>query len=235
MKKLIVLMLAMLCAAVMMAQNLSEPKIQKPRFSIDLGPTLSKWGGEDYGADFGYKLGYHIGGKVRFPVNNKVWIEPGLSLSTKGAKYSESESGSMFGYSYSYSYEEKITSTYLDLPIQFRYYLDNGINFYGGPQVSFLLSNKYNYEETECFEGTFDGTFERICDSYKEEDSSTEGYKDVDLSLQIGLAYQLKSGLNLSMGYGFGVLSIDEDGDSGGPFNRQFKFSIGYDLNFGDQ
>jgi len=227
MKKIIVLMTVMLCVTVMKAQNLNDTKSLKPRFSIDLGPTLSKWGGEDYGGDFEYKLGYHIGGKVRFPVNNKVWIEPGLSLSTKGAKYSASESGSMLGYSYSFSDEVKITSTYIDLPVQLRYYLGNGINFYGGPQVSFLLSNNIKFEATECFDGT--------CDSYKEEDSSTDGYKDIDLSLQIGLAYQLKSGLNLSMGYGFGVLSIDEDGDAGGPFNRQFKFSIGYDLNLGGQ
>ncbi len=93
---------------------------------------------------------------------------------------------------------------YLSLPISAKYYLIEGFSIEAGPQFSFLVNDVYDYENKSDL------------------DTDAENF---DLGINVGLGYELKSGLFLQSRYTFGASTL-----SSNPVlrNGNFQLSLGY-------
>lgn len=180
-------------------------------FGLRAGANLANVGGDE-ADDAKMKIGYHIGAYANIGLTDMFAIEPGLLLSTKGAKVDFSEDG--------YEVESKSTMTYLDIPVLARVNIASGFNAFIGPQFSFLLGNKDKMEITE------GGV------TVSAEESSTEGMNKLDLGLAFGVGYQLESGLNFNLGYDLGLSNINdfEGSEDYKVHNRVIKISVGFNF-----
>ncbi|MGV3539615.1 MAG: outer membrane beta-barrel protein, partial [Rufibacter sp.] len=104
----------------------------------------------------------------------------------------------------------------IDLPMMAKINLGSGFNFFGGPQVSFLLSNNVNVNAGALGFSAYNNDFEW-----------RKTQRTVDLGLAAGLGYQFQNGLNLSGSYDMGLTTID-DGSDYETYNHGFKASVGF-------
>ena len=110
--------------------------------------------------------------------------------------------------------EAKSNYDYLNLPVLAKLYVYEGLNVYGGPQISMLLSAKDKYESDEV-------DVEDQIDPF-------------DFGLLGGIGYQLDMGLFLTASYYWGlnnISSIDYSNVLGYDINIHqgvFQFSTGY-------
>lgn len=129
-----------------------------------------------------------------------------LELSLLGIVATE---GGLYYSTKGYSFDDfDFISSYIDIPVVAKFSPLPLVHFYAGPQFSILLDSK----------SEFDG---------EEVDSGTDGLRDLDLALVLGAGINLPGGLRASLGYDFGLTSLDEDGDLK-EYNRVIKLSVGY-------
>jgi hypothetical protein len=91
--------------------------------------------GEDFVAD--PKLGFVAGGFLTIPLTKLFAIQPEVLYSQKGFK----GSGTLLGSSYSY----ERTTDYLDVPVYFAFRPIEYLSIMAGPQFSYLLSEKNEF------------------------------------------------------------------------------------------
>lgn len=206
----------MFFAASVQAQNVNA--------GIKAGVNLADWGGDAKQsfsdvlelssiAETQMKTGYHVGGYLSIPVGNRLVIEPALLYSTKGMKVVQTLVGNSI-----FNVKAEITDDahYLDLPVVAKVFIADGFHLYGGPQLSYLISNKLEAEA-----GVFGF-------SLGEDFKLDRGLRKFDIGLAAGLGYQFQNGINLGAGYDYGLTSLDEGAGNFDVFNRVLKFSVGY-------
>ena len=66
--------------------------------------------------DFKMKPGFLVGAVCEIPLSDVIYFEPGLLITTKGYKYSESET--LFGITM--DVEQSMNNYYLDIPLNFK-------------------------------------------------------------------------------------------------------------------
>ncbi len=150
---------------------------------------------------------YHLGGYVEFKALPKLFIQPGLELHGLGGKVGTAPD------------EEKANMMYLRLPVHVVTRLNLGLGsvFAGaGPYLGYGLSGTKTT-------------------SLGEEDISfgnavEDDYKKTDMGLSFLAGYQLKSGLNFSVGYQMGLSNIfpDDVAQAAKAKNGNFSLSLGY-------
>ena len=91
--------------------------------------------GQDFVADG--KIGFAGGVFVSIPLSDLLGIQPELMYSEKGFK----SEGKILGFAYS----GKTTLSYLDLPVHLQIKPTENISILAGPQFSYLLSSKYEF------------------------------------------------------------------------------------------
>lgn len=212
MKKLYSLILACLLSAVVMAQSTSKSSNSGVKFGIKAGVNFAKiaYSGEDDEDTDGYKAqtSFQFGGYADIPVGTSFSIQPGLTLSGKGEKYEESETG--------YSYKESVNIMYLEIPVNAVYKI-GGIYLGAGPYAAFALSGKYKVEET---------------DEPKVEDdikfgSDEDQMKGTDFGVNFLAGYELTNGLNFGVNYGLGLSNLSNSND-GKAKNSVFSVTVGF-------
>ena len=68
-----------------------------------------------------------------------------------------------------------------------------------------------------------------LCTGETYDENTTEGYRDVDLSLGIGLGYSFTDRIAFSTSYSWGLLSIIENGGGDNSINnRVASFTLAY-------
>jgi hypothetical protein len=123
------------------------------------------------------KLGAHVGGTMNLHITDHIIIEPQLMFSMKGTQNDEES-------------DFKTNLNYIDLPIHVKYKMENGLNFFAGPTIGFLLSAKFdNGEDTEDIK---------------------DNMKSLDMGIDLGLGYEFQSGLGLALKYNIGVANISD-------------------------
>jgi hypothetical protein len=173
---------------------------QVPYFGIRGGLILSSTGGSD-AVNSKIKPGFLIGAYMPVPLTEFYTLEPGIYYSLKGSRIEDGTESSVFHLHY------------IDLPVLARFYFGNGINIFGGPQISYLAGSKSRFENNG----------QIIIDT------STEGLRRFDLGIGIGIGYDLPvpNNLNINLGYDWGLLSLDADGNTN-TYNRLLKLAVGY-------
>jgi hypothetical protein len=167
-------------------------------FGIRGGANFFNFGGADASNnDYDNRIGYHFGLYNSFFLGESLAIEPGVYYSVKGTQNDNLiKSRSVLGY--------------VDVPLIFRVYFSEGLNFFGGGQVSFLTSSR--------FEGDFFGSTYGF---------DTEAINKTDYGVLLGVGYTLPKGLNVQASYDLGLNPVFKNSNAE-IYNRGFKVSLGY-------
>ncbi len=197
------------------------------RFGVRLGGNLAQWEGESVNSvqnlmdltsgatSKKMREGFHVGGYIAIPVAPGFEIEPGLQYSQKGTRITGKLPISQVDF-LNATVVLTNKAEYIDLPVLARVYVGEGFNFFAGPQVSYLVSNK-----VEAKAGALG------FNALNREWDMKNGFREVDVALTGGLGYQFSNGFNVSASYDYGLTSIDQNA-SFKTFNRVAKASIGY-------
>jgi hypothetical protein len=123
------------------------------------------------------KLGAHVGGTMNLHITDHIIIEPQLMFSMKGTQNDEES-------------DFKTNLNYIDLPIHVKYKMENGLNFFAGPNIGFLISAKF--------------------DDGEDTEDIKDNMKSLDMGIDLGLGYEFQSGLGLALKYNIGVANISD-------------------------
>jgi opacity protein-like surface antigen len=179
---------------------------QDVKFGLKGGINLSSFSGDI--EDASSKVGFQVGGFAEFKLTDKFSIQPELLYSTQGAKFEESE--------VNYFSKETIKTNYLNVPVMAKYYVANKFSVEAGPQIGFLLSAKYKWEEVDYGEKT-SGT-----------DDAKDDIKSVSFGLNVGAGYDFTENVSVGVRYNFGLSNISDFDSDAKIHNNVVSLSVGY-------
>ncbi len=163
------------------------------------GDDASDWNDHTTGK---YNLEFGLVGE--FILSNQLSIAPEINYAGEGDVYEYGE------------LELTVSTSYIQVPVMVKYYINNNFNFNFGPQVGFLLSAD---GETEL---TIDGTSSTISEDIKDNFNSTE------FGLNIGAGYKFENGMFLDFRYYAGLSDLLKDSTDGNLKSKGLKLGIGY-------
>ena len=198
MKKLFLGIVALMAAASMSAHSAGE-KFLKPM----VGGTMSTITKADNAK---MRLGLVAGGELGYFMADNLALTGGLLVSLQGANFDDTN----------YTRDMSSTMTYLNIPVLANYYVAPGLAIKAGLQPGFLLANNDK------------GEYNNGGKWVEYDESSTDGMKKFDLSIPIGLSYEI-SDFVIDARYNFGVTKIAEHGDSK---NSVIMLTLGYKIPF---
>lgn len=153
---------------------------------IKAGVNVSNFTGGNFDAvEKKALVGFHGGGYLNFALG-AISIQPEVLVSTAGAKFED--------------IDDKVTLTYISVPVMVKFKAAGGFYIEAGPQVGFKIS-----------EDTKDQTIDNFA-------------KDLDLSVGAGLGWQSPAGLGIGARYMAGLSKVG-DFDSGA-IDPDFKNSV---------
>ncbi len=180
-----------------------------------VGATFSKFTSVD---DSKFKVGAVGGMEVGYYVSDPFALTAGLLVSLQGCGIKDNE----------YFKDVKTTTTYLNIPILANYYIAPGLAIKAGIQPGFLLGQKTK-GSVRIFDPFSSQQWEDI------EDSETEGLKKLDISIPIGLSYEI-SNFVIDARYNLGVTKIVDDRDILDDYDKSknsvFMLTLGYKISF---
>jgi hypothetical protein len=161
--------------------------------------------------------GFHVGGYVRIPVSPVFSIEPGAYYSQKGMQLTGEFSSEQLDF---LNLKATITdkADYIDVPLLAKVFVAEGLHFYAGPQVSFLVSNKVNTRASVIGFNVLNRDLDY--------DSP---FRKTDVGVVGGVGYRFTNGLNLNAGYDYGLNTVDKNGNFD-TFNHVVKISAGFEF-----
>ena len=171
-------------------------------YGLKTGVNVTSIRGDDT-ENLNSRIGLFFGGFAELCINDSFAIQPELLYSQQGAKYTESD-----------GYDGTFGLDYIQVPVMAKIKVTEEFILEAGPQVGVLISAKDKYESPG--------------DSGEED--IRDDYNDIDFGANIGINYQLESGLNFGARYFFGLSNINDIVGSN-DFKSQngvFSFSIGY-------
>lgn len=142
-------------------------------------------------------ISFAIGGIVDYAFTDAFSIQPGLLLSGKGFKYTETEDGD--------TYKDWLKLNYLEIPINIVYKHDIGnMIIYGaaGPYFGFAIGGKWKYEYEEDGDSDSGSTDVKFGDG-----ENDDGIKRGDFGLNIGTGVEINS-FQIGINYGLGLSNI---------------------------
>lgn len=180
----------------------------------------------DGGNDYLKRLAaWNAGVIVDIQLADNFYLQPQLLVSAKGIRFKGEETYEVGGISYTEKIDGKLTTTYLELPVNllYKHELGPGKIFGGfGPYVAYGLGGKLDGFTEEGFDDPkvkFDG-----------DDEATDNnihYKGIDAGANFTIGYELNNGLLLGVNYSLGLTNIDVY-DKSTTKNNYFGISVGY-------
>ncbi|MBL0340141.1 MAG: PorT family protein [Bacteroidetes bacterium] len=165
------------------------------------------------------KVGGQMGMRIAFPVYKSLFIETGLTASTKGYKIHESYN--FFGYETEVN--SRLNAYYLELPLNIKGVLNVGkINIYGAFGPYFAMGIYGNYRT----KSTFDGETEVLKGDVSWGTSADDELKRPDGGINFGAGMEYKR-LVVGIVYSHGLLNISNVGEIK---NRVFSVTVGCKL-----
>jgi Outer membrane protein beta-barrel domain len=153
-------------------------------------------------ANYKNRTGYNAGAFVLFKFT-KVAIQGEVLYSTQGSTVTVPTSTQSFNNEFNY----------VNIPILFKLYTIAGINIQVGPQFGFLTNSP-------AYQSLSSGSVTTVQDAYKKS----------DLSLAMGLGWDLPFGLSIDARYNLGLSEIQASNNPDVTKNQVFQVSVGYKL-----
>jgi len=152
------------------------------------------------------KLGVNVGAVAEFMLSDQFAIAPELLYSTLGQSYKWQYEGD--------NWEDNYASSYLQIPVMARYYVNDNLYLNGGIQLGLLLS----------------ATDTEILNGHSHSENVKSQLESTDFGFGIGGGYKLENGLFFDARYIAGLSNINIDKDW--PIkNNAIMFSAGYYFN----
>ena len=212
MKKLILLAVVAMMATVSVN---AQRTFVKPM----VGATFSKFTSVD---DSKFKVGAVGGMEVGYYVSDPFALTAGLLVSLQGCAIKDNE----------FFKDVNTTMTYLNIPILANYYIAPGLAIKAGIQPGFLLGQKTKGSARIVL---YDN---RLYDDIQWEDidySETDGLRKLDISIPIGLSYEI-SDFVIDARYNLGVTEIIDDHGLLDNYDKSknsvFMLTLGYKISF---
>jgi len=166
------------------------------------------------------RTGYHVGAYFNLKIT-KFAIQPEILFSKQSQTYSFPSVNSTQSFTQSFNY--------INIPILVKFYLLGGLNVYAGPQFGFLANQSSNI--TALNTQTNATTSQKISDFVKSS----------DVSLALGLGWDLPLGLNVTARYSLGLSDINKKSGVNSQYiqssmgtetakNQVIQVSVGYRL-----
>lgn len=170
-----------------------------------VGGTLSTITG-DHTDDAKFKLGLVAGAEFGYMVADQFGVTAGALVSMQGAGAKDTD----------YTKDASSTLTYLNIPILANYYIIPGLAVKAGIQPGFMLSAKTKGSE-------------KVGGSWYDYDhSGTDGYKKFELSIPLGVSYEI-SDFVIDARYNLGLTNII-DHEKHKNKNSVIMLTIGYKI-----
>jgi len=187
--------------------GLSLYSFAQAKFAIGLkgGPNFANIDTEA-GADENYnnRTGFHLGAFMLLR-GERVGFQPEILFSQQGSSFK-----------YSGSPDLKANFSYVNIPLVVKLYTVAGINLQVGPQIGLLTSAKVE---------DFDSASGQVTESDIKND-----LKKTDLSLALGVGWDLPIGLSIDGRYNWGLSDINSGADASSIKNQVWQISIGFKL-----
>ncbi len=148
------------------------------------------------------RTGFHGGAFALFKLTAFA-IQPELIFSQQGSTVNFQ------------SQDIKANFSYLNVPIIAKFYLPLGLNLQLGPQFGFLT--------------TADSDFNPVSGTQTSTDL-TDYYRNSDVSLGMGIGWDLPLKITIDARYNLGLTDIDDNASLSQTRNQVFQISVGYKL-----
>lgn len=199
--------------AVLAVFTLGFVNAQETKFGVKGGLNISTLVGDTDGLDVKSLVGYNVGAFAAIKINEKFTVQPEVLYSTQGAKF-QNAGADVNGTFYTGDIDFKLS--YINIPVMFKYYANEKINFELGPQIGFLTSAK-----TETKLDGFNQTVKQDAKDF---------FNSVDFGLVFGAGYDFTEHFFVDARYNLGLANIakTEDGDNSKLKNSLFSINLGY-------
>lgn len=228
MKKIFLTIACAVCALAVSAQRASsssssffstEKADQPITIGVRAGMNFSNFTGDI--DDLDSRIGFNAGVVVDFPLMQSLYLQSGLFVTQKGAKYEEDGE------------EMKCNPLYIQIPVlaSYRYNFSDAtqlqVNF--GPYLAYGISGKYKVEMEDMGKGEID---------FFGDDDDQFGGKRFEVGLQVGAGVTINK-FYIGCAYEFGLTNAfdskwdtDEDDDpiSFKGKNSNFMINVGYNF-----
>jgi hypothetical protein len=176
---------------------------QEFAIGIKAGPDFATLDVKDPAATYDARTGWHGGGFFLMKFG-KVGIQPEILFSQQGSKITFNTQDLNANYSY------------INIPVIVKLYTVAGINLQAGPQFGFLTKaeSDYNPVTGQPFNSTQD---------------VKSAYKNSDVSLALGVGWDLPFGLTVDGRYNLGLSSVDDEA-AFETKNQVWQISAGFKL-----
>lgn len=167
----------------------------------------------EYVSDNRARIAYHAGVFVQLGITEKIAVQPELLYSAQGNRWTDTENS-----------RNAVTAiNYLNLPVMVQYEVTDRLLLEAGPQVGYLLSAKYKWEDTAEFvlnsdfvnlivpAGGGGGNELTVGGGSRESNDVKPYFNDIDLALGIGASYRVNGRLRACIRYTHGLMNVDNN------------------------
>jgi hypothetical protein len=171
---------------------------------IKAGPNFASIDTKDAVGTYKNRTGFH-GGAFALIKFTKIGIQPEVLFSQQGSKVKFNTQNLESNYSY------------INIPILLKLYTVAGINVQAGPQFGFLTKAESDFDPIT---GAKYGSTQDVKDAYKKS----------DVSLALGLGWDLPFGLTIDGRYNLGLSKINNSSSAPEQKNQVWQLSLGYKI-----
>ncbi|RNL55503.1 porin family protein [Pedobacter jejuensis] len=243
MKKLLLSASVILLATGAFAQNTMSGS--DARFGLKAGVNLARFhssgttGSDSFNDNVKDNVGFNVTAFADFGVGNNFFIQPGISLQNKGAKFESTIANTVGNTTVTNVSTNKTSLMAIEVPINAVFRIPTGdagaVQISAGPYVGFNISGKNKIESTTTTLNNTTNT-STVVNGSNENDLSfgsttDKNYGSTDFGANFGLAYRTTSGFLVGANYGLGLSNlIAKDSRVGDSklTNRVLGFTVGY-------
>lgn len=185
--------------------------------------------------------GFHLGVTIEKQLNEKIALQTGLMYSRKGFSVDMEEESE---YDYEYKGYDRISLSYLEIPVHFAYRVTDMFQIYAGPYLALGIGGKEKYDydvkdllyDTDFVNRSGDNKFKPFLGKVSSSDLDKDeiGMRALDMGLDFGLGVEMDKVL-VNVGYSFGLGNIVPQYESNKDYakdrkmtNRVFSVSVSY-------
>jgi len=243
MKKLLIGATALLLSTGAFAQTTMTGN--DARFGLKAGVNLARFhssganGSADFNDNVKDNVGFNVTAFADFGVGNNFFIQPGVSLQNKGAKFETTNSITVGNTTTTSVSTNKTSLMNIEVPVNAVFRIPTGdagaIQISAGPYVGFNISGKNKLESSVTTRNNTANT-STTANSSSDDDLSfgsatDKNYSSTEFGANFGLAYRTSSGFLVGANYGLGLSNLipkDSRTTDGKLTNRVLGFSVGY-------
>jgi hypothetical protein len=200
MKKVIFFLLGVLLLGIVSVSHAQ----MKMAIGLKAGPNFANLNVHDANATYQNRTGWH-GGAFLLVRGEKVGLQPEVIFSQQGSTIKINQQDFKANYSY------------LNIPVIVKLYTVLGINLQIGPQFGFLTRAKSDYDPI-------------TKQTYSSTRDVKAAYKKSDVSLAMGVGWDLPFGLTIDGRYNLGLTKLNNDAAVEETRNQVWQVSVGYKI-----